>query len=99
MKRILLKTSFGCCMAIVFTLFSFGYIQAFSGGSSADCPSGMYWDEELQLCIINGAEITCDITYEGKTEAVCWRQRITYPWGEPCEWTGMQTVCNTYVGW
>lgn len=42
MKKILLKTSFVCCMAILFTLFSFGYIQAFTGGSSADCPPGMY---------------------------------------------------------
>ncbi len=46
-----------------------------------------------------GVTIVCDQDWRGKTEALCWIQRVTIPGGVPCKWTGMRTVCNTFVGW
>lgn len=49
---------------------------------------------------LEGVTIVCDQTWEGKTEAMCWEQEVTYPWAEKkCRWTGLRTVCNTFIGW
>ncbi|PKO96924.1 MAG: hypothetical protein CVU12_03270 [Bacteroidetes bacterium HGW-Bacteroidetes-7] len=46
-----------------------------------------------------GVTIVCDQDWRGKTEAWCWKQRVTIPGRPPCEWTGLRTVCNTFIGW
>ena len=50
MKKNLVKTTVCCALSILVTAISLGYLQAAT--NSHDCPEGMIWDEETQMCIL-----------------------------------------------
>ena len=72
------------------TAISLGYLQA--ANNSHDCPGGMVWDEETQMCIL---QISCDEEVDPeKHEAVCYINN--YVMVVPCYWTGRPTDVCTY---
>lgn len=92
MKKNLVKTTVCCALSILVTAISLGYLQA--ANNSHDCPEGMVWSEELQMCII---VLTCDqYPYPDKNEAVCYEN--TTDESEqyyPCKWTGrVESICR-----
>ena len=92
MKKNLVKTIICCVMSILISVVSLGYLQAAT--TSEDCPEGMVWSEEFQMCIM---DLTCDqYPYPDKSEAVCYEN--TTDKSEqyyPCKWTGrMESICR-----
>lgn len=90
MKKNLVKTTVCCALSILVTAISLGYLQAAT--NSHDCPEGMIWDEETQMCIL---QISCDEEVDPeKHEAVCYINN--YVMVVPCYWTGRPTDVCTY---
>lgn len=90
MKTKLKKTISILMISIGGLMMSYNFI----GATDFECPPGTIWSEEYQMCV---PLILCDITWEGRTVAVCWEDNITYwPTQPPCKWNGSILVsCNT----